>query len=170
MDQATEQLVGALKQAIQAEGDGYHFYTTASRTTTDPRGRTLLEVLAQEELDHLAFLRAHHASLLATGQLSGSARLGARRELGETSPIFSPELKSRIQEAGYEMSVLSIAIQLERSSMEFYRGQAEAATDERVKAFFGELADWETGHYRALLQQQDELAADFWEAGGFSPF
>ena len=50
------------------------------------------------------------------------------------------------------------------------RDQAEATDDPDAKAFFGQLADWESGHYHALLQQQETLKEDYWAAGGFAPF
>ena len=68
------------------------------------------------------------------------------------------------------MSALSIGIQLELDAMNFYKAQADAAEDDVVRGFFHELAEWETGHYQALLTQQGELKEDYWAAGGFAPF
>jgi hypothetical protein len=39
-----------------------------------------------------------------------------------------------------------------------------------MKDFYSRLARWETGHYHALLKQQEELKEDFWSANGFTPF
>ena len=36
--------------------------------------------------------------------------------------------------------------------------------------FFTELAEWEAGHYEALLTQQESLKEDYWSASRFSPF
>jgi rubrerythrin len=68
------------------------------------------------------------------------------------------------------MSALSIGIQLELASMNYYREQAEKASNPDVSGFYTELADWETGHYNALLRQQEMLKEDFWAKGGFAPF
>ena len=68
------------------------------------------------------------------------------------------------------MTSLSIGIQLEQNSMTYYRTQAEKVDDPIMRNFYSKLAEWETGHYRALLKQQEELKEDFWSAGGFSPF
>ena len=43
-------------------------------------------------------------------------------------------------------------------------------TIEEIRAFYLELADWETGRYRALLSQQESLKEDYWSDSGFSPF
>jgi rubrerythrin len=68
------------------------------------------------------------------------------------------------------MSALSIGIQLELSSEQFYRQEAEAAEDPAVVKFFTELAEWESGHYHALLKQQESLKEEYWSKGGFAPF
>jgi rubrerythrin len=56
-----------------------------------------------------------------------------------------------------ELGALSIAITLEKNAVKFYTWQAQAASVPEVKRFFSELAEWETGHYDALVQQQEEL-------------
>jgi rubrerythrin len=65
---------------------------------------------------------------------------------------------------------LSVGAQLEYDAMRFYKAQAEAAADPEIKKFFTELAEWETGHYNALVQQQEELKEDYWSSAGFSPY
>ena len=54
-------------------------------------------------------------------------------------------------------------------SLSFYRQEAEAASDPIIKGFYTELAEWESGHYHALLRQQEALKDGYWSAGGFSP-
>jgi rubrerythrin len=52
----------------------------------------------------------------------------------------------------------------------FYRDRAGESDNETVQQFFNELSRWESGHYNALLNQQQELKEDYWSDGGFSPF
>ena len=47
--------------------------------------------------------------------------------------------------------------------------QWEKHEDPDVKAFYGQLVDWEQGHYNALLKQHEALKEDYWSGGGFSP-
>lgn len=170
MDDATKRIAEGLKRAIQTEGDGYHFFQMAARSTSDPKGQQVFEALALEELDHQRYLRHQYEHVLRTGALDPSARLGAAVDLSGPSPIFSPALRSRIGEAHFEMSALSIGIQLELTTEAYYRGQAVASADPKVRAFFEELAVWEGRHYAALLRQQEELKEDYWAAGSFAPF
>ena len=171
MDETSRaQISAGLLKAIQAEQDGYHFYLMAARNTEDRQGREVFEKLAQEELDHNRYLRHQYEHIQATGAADPDFKLEHKVDLSGESPIFSSVLRARIKQAHFEMSSLSIAIQLELSAMSFYKEQAGASADPTVKRFFQELASWEGTHYHALLRQQESLKGDYWNDGGFSPF
>jgi rubrerythrin len=170
MTNSLQSLVDGLLTAMKAERDGHSFYMMAANSTGDPKGRMIFETLAREELDHLQFLREHYDSVTKTGQLSSTAKLNARLELVGRSPLFSDSLRQRIKEAHFEMSALSIGVQLEYDAMKFYQRKAEETDLPDARKFFAELASWETGHYQALLRQQEELKDDYWSDAGFSPF
>ncbi|MGB5105760.1 MAG: ferritin family protein [Candidatus Zixiibacteriota bacterium] len=163
-------LAEALQQAAMAEREGHSFYIMAAHNTQDPKGKVVFETLAREEMDHLHFLKEHYDAVIATGKLSPSAHLGARIDLGINSPIFTSAIKSRIREAHFEMTALAVGIQLERDATAFYQKHASEAQDPQTRKLFSELAAWESGHYQALLKQQEELKTDYWSGAGFSPF
>ena len=169
MDEATERLAEGLKKAILAEYEGHHFYRMAASSTPDDKGRGIFEMLAREEMEHVRFLRAQYKSILETGQVDTTEKLGPTDLVG-TSPIFSDQIKSRVTEAHFEMTALSVGAQLELGAVGFYKGEAEASDDPTVKQFYTELAEWESGHYEALTRQLEELRGDYWSAGGFSPY
>ncbi|MFQ5870371.1 MAG: ferritin family protein [Candidatus Zixiibacteriota bacterium] len=170
MDEATKRIAEGLLKAIQLEVDGQHFYRMAAKSTADPRGREVFERLAREEEEHQRFLKTQYKSVSETGAPSKEVRLGSPADLSGTSPVFSDQIQTRLREAHYEMSALSIGIQLELSAIKFYRAEAAAVTDPTVRSFYTELAEWESGHYNALLRQQEMLKEDYWHAGGFYPF
>lgn len=163
-------LVKGLLKAIKAEKYGHSFYLMAAKSTEDTKGQEIFMTLALEELDHMKFLKDQYESILKTGQPDKSLKLGARTDLTGSSPIFSDQLKARIKDANFEMTSLSIGIQLEFDAMNYYREQSEAVDDSTMKDFYAQLAEWEAGHHQALLKQQEELKEDFWSASGFSPF
>ena len=165
-----KRVTDGLKQAIQAEIDGFHFYMMAARSTDDAKGREVFESLAQDEKEHVRFLSLQYDAFMEKGAPDPTVTLGKRAELQGTSPIFSDQFRQRISGAHFEMSALSIGIGLELSAVNFYKDQATQSNDEIVQKFYTELADWESGHYRALLQQQESLKDDYWAGGGFSPF
>jgi rubrerythrin len=170
MDEAMKRMTDGLLKAIQAEADGYHFYMMAAQSTSDTKGREVFETLAKEELDHQRFLQAQYKALAETGKPDESVRLGNRVDLSGLSPIFSEAIQARAREAHYEMSALSIGIQLELNSIQFYRSESVVASDPVMREFYSDLVDWETGHYRALLRQQVALKDSYWSASGFAPF
>ncbi|MCU0722718.1 MAG: ferritin family protein [Planctomycetes bacterium] len=163
-------LASALVRAIEAERTGQHFYRMAAKGTRDPKGREVFETLAEEESGHEAFLAAQVRALLEGGALDDGARLGERRDLSGESPIFSEKIKSRAQSAHAEMSALAVGVQLELGALQYYREQAAAASSPEARSFFGELSEWESGHYHALLRQQEALKEDYWARDGFAPF
>jgi len=170
MDAALQEIVDALKSAVQAEGEGYHFYMMAAASTKDPMGKEVFETLAREEQDHARYLKAQYRALLETGKPDPGAHLGKPLDLTGPSPIFSPALRGRAAEAHYEMSALSIGMQLELGAARFYRDLAGKAAAPGLKEFLTELADWETGHFEALQRQQGALRDDYFADGGFSRF
>lgn len=171
MDKATvSKLDAAISKAIENERYGRHFYLMAAGSTLDEKGRTVFEQLAGEERDHEVFLTGQLESLRKTGKMDASALPRKAPALRGDNPIFSDSLKARSREAHAEMSALGIGIQIEMSSEKFYRELAASTKDEAVGKIFSFLADWESGHYHALLKQQEELREGYWFEGGFSPF
>jgi len=170
MDQATKRVADGLLKAMQAEREGQHFYRMAAAATEDEQGRRTFLDLAADEEEHESFLKKQYESMARTGKLDGSAQLGAPREFSAHHPIFSEELQRRVAGAHYEMTALSIGIQLEMSAVKFYEGEAAAVSEARARDFYRQLAVWERGHLSALQRQADELKGDYWGAAGFAPF
>lgn len=170
MDKNQKEIIEGLLRAIKAERYGHSFYMMAANSTGDSKGQEVFKTLAREELDHMQFLKNQYDAIKSTGKPDKSLKLGKQTDLTGISPIFSDDLRSRIKDANFEMTSLSIGIQLEKNAMEFYRSQSELVEDKVMKDFYSMLAEWETGHYRALLKQQDELKEDFWSSSGFAPF
>jgi rubrerythrin len=159
-----------LQKGIKAELEGNGFYTMAANSTSDPKGREVFLTLAAEELDHMKFLKGQYESIIKTGRPDPELKLGARMEFSGGFPIFSESIKARLGEAHIEMSALAIGIQLELDAMNFYKSQAKEVADAEMKKFYEMLAEWETGHYHALLSQQELLKEDYWADAGFAPF
>ena len=165
-----DQILQALKQAIQAEVEGHHFYLMAARTTQDAKGRKVFEQLAKDEVEHMEHLRAQYRTVLGSGLPDGNLSLGSPPTIRGDSPIFTEELRARAGEAHFEMTAISVGIQLELQAEKFYRSQASDCGDPTLARFWSELAEWESGHYHLLLRQQDYLREDYWNDNSFSPF
>ena len=170
MEEGTKRIAAGLEKAMQAEIEGYHFYQMAAKSTEDAKGRETFRYLADEEQGHFNFLKAQHESITKTGEVATDVQLGEKREFAGGHPIFSDQIRERIGRAHYEMTALAIGIQLEKSAVEFYEAEAQAASDPAVKALHRELMIWEQGHLSALQAEADALKEDYWHEARFAPF
>jgi rubrerythrin len=170
VDDTVKRISEGLAKAMQAEHEGHHFYKMAARNTQDARGKEVFLQFADEEMDHFNFLKTQYKAILETGKIDPSVKLGRAKAFTGEHPIFSPDIKSRIGSAHYEMTAISIGIQLELSAVNFYKAEAEATDDAVAKAFYGELMEWEKGHLEAFRSQAESLKEEYWDKGGFSPF
>lgn len=165
----TKKVIDGLKKAMQAEADGHNFYVLAAKNTRDKKGKEVFISLAKDESDHLEYLKAQYQSFLKTGAPDKKVKLGKSKQRPGKSPIFSSDFKKRLGKAQLEMTALSIGAQLELNAIDFYRSESKNASDLVVKAFYAELAEWESGHYELLVRQQQLLQEDFWHENNFYP-
>lgn len=170
MDPVVERMAEGLRKAMQAEREGQHFYLMAAGNTRDEKARKVFTDLAEEEAEHFRFLQGQLKSVLASGSVDPTLELGRGRALDGPHPIFSEEIRARIGNAHYEMTALSVGMQLERSAVEFYTAEAEAVSDPALQGFYERLALWEQGHLEALRSQAEALREEYWNQSGFSPF
>jgi len=168
-ESANRAVLEGLLSAMKAEHEGFHFYAMAARNTDDEKGKEIFERLADDEREHLDFLKSQYVAMREKGAPDKDRTLGPKLELSGPSPIFSDKLKSRVKDAHFEMTALSIGIQLELDAVKHYRKLSDDAEDTFVKWFFLQLSEWESGHYQALLDQQEDLRDDYWTSNGFSP-
>lgn len=164
-------LAGVIGVALKAELEGNSFYLMAAQAAQDPKAKEVFSQFAAEEMMHAETLRKLYDSAVNAGSLDSGVslpRAPLRPEGG--SPIFSPSFKERLAEAHFEVTALSIGIQLEKEAMEFYRAEAEASGDPVLHDLFLELSEWEKGHFEALSAQLEEVKEDYWHANRFTPF
>ncbi|MBI5507881.1 MAG: ferritin family protein [Deltaproteobacteria bacterium] len=164
MDTTQEGMLAGIDQAIQAETDGYHFYQIAARNTRDEGGRVVFETLAEDELEHVRYLRACRGLLLKESPPEETVPALGEPRLGPDDPIFSPAIRSRLHEAHIEISALSLAMHLEANAVRFYDALATAATDAWVREMYRRLALWEEQHLRMLKREHDLLIRDYDDA------
>ncbi|MBM3331479.1 hypothetical protein FJY68_06450 [candidate division WOR-3 bacterium] len=169
MTQTRDQLLAGLKEAILAEQTGFQFYTVAAANTTDARGREIFQQMAREETEHQQWLSRQYGHLVG-GTPWEEMKPVPHSDLSGPSPIFSDELRSRIGEAHWEMTALSVGLALEEATAIRYQRLAQAAEQPEVRRFFDELAKWEESHAEALRRQSGLLKESYWHEAGFAPF
>lgn len=154
----------ALELTLSLERRGYTFYLNAAQRTANDGGRLMFQRLAAEESDHLRLLQAEYKSLIENnGWLKREpARLPLSRKIAED--IFpQKELhKIEVSDKTTDLEALSIAIDLERKSHQFFSDFARQIGDPAGKKIFKEFAKDEESHlktlrteYNALVDKQD---------------
>jgi rubrerythrin len=166
---AASVLLASLQQAMLSERDGVQFYSMAAKQAEDSGAVRLFEQLANEERRHFSVLQKEYQSILDTGAWDPNTVWESPLTPKEPGHIFSADFIRRVKGRHLEMAALSIGILLEKQSFEFYSKQVEMAEDPIVKTFFRELVQWEEGHYKLLLREDDALKEEYWSANRFSP-
>jgi rubrerythrin len=166
----TEKALEGLKVALQTELNGIEFYRMAAERTDDKKGKEVFSMLAEDEVKHFNALQKQYQSLMTSSTWTPAISLGEASTIFKgDSPIFSNELKSRIQEKHFEMSALSIGALLESNSIDFYRKMKEESDDEIAQKLFAELQKWEEEHLEAITKQLDLLKEEYWAEQQFTP-
>jgi rubrerythrin len=164
------QLLTALKNAIEAEMTGHQFYLLAAKNTEDPQGKETFSRMAQEELDHFHALKKQYVAVLEKGEFDRSTKPLEIPPPQPASPIFSSGFREQVGQQHFEMSALSVGMQLELNAVNHYRKSAEESDDADIKAFFTQLMEWEQGHYDVFADELEQLRKDYWQANDFSPY
>lgn len=163
-------ILQGIKDAMMAERTGITFYTNAAVTTTDPKGKEVFQLLAQEEEQHFQYLQKTYGQLLAGGDIDFKLPPADTSVLRGNAPIFSDALKNRLNQAHFEMSALSVGLQLEQNAIKHYQSLADAADQPNIKEFFLQLVQWEKNHAEGFINQMNSLKEDYWSQANFAPF
>ena len=166
---ANTELLNSLRQAMLSERDGYQFYSMAAGQAEDPDAARMFSHLAEEEMRHFSALQQKYQSLLDTDTWDPDKTWDVPGQPEDPGRIFSDDFVRRIRGRHLEMAALSIGILLEKQSFEFYERQAEASEQVSVQDFFRQLANWEDGHYRMLLREDEALKEEYWSENRFEP-
>jgi rubrerythrin len=166
----SEPIIDILRKAYQIEVDGYTFYSMTADQAQKPAVQELFGRLAQDEVQHQAFLRSvlknyHDKGLEAFSLSVKTPDLHAFAE-----KVFTERFREQAEGAAFEMAALSVGMTLEKNAVAYFSGAAKNASDTEVRSFYQFLANWEQQHLDALAGLSDTIRGDFWEKSGFSPY
>ena len=166
---AREQIVDILRKAYQIEVDGYTFYSMTADQATKPAVQDLFAKLAQDEVQHQAYLRSvlKNYDLQGLGAFNIAIKLPDLRAFADK--VFTDRFREQAEGAAFEMAALSVGMTLEKNAVAYFSTASQQATDQEVRKFYGFLADWERQHLDALQGLHASIREDFWDRGGFSP-
>jgi rubrerythrin len=167
---ARNHIIEILRKAYQIEVDGYTFYSMTADRADKPAVQDLFGKLAQDEVQHQAFLR----SVLKGYDEQGLGAFSVSMKIPDLSAfsdkVFTDRFREQAEGAAFEMAALSVGMTLEKNALAYFSTAAREATDAEVRQFYQFLADWEQRHLDALQGLHESIRSDFWDRSGFSPF
>jgi rubrerythrin len=166
----TDQIVDILRKAYQIEVDGYTFYSMTADRADKPAVQELFGKLAQDEVQHQAFLRSVLKNYHDKGVEAFATGIVLPDWRAFSDKVFTDRFREQAEGAAFEMAALSVGMTLEKNAVAYFTGAAHGATEAEVKRFYQFLADWEQQHLSALQALTDTVRGDFWEKSGFSPY
>lgn len=146
----------AIKTALEYEVKVRDTYLDAARTVTDPRGRNVFKVLGDEEQGHIAYLESRLSEWQKTGHITAE-RLETVVPSKDTIEDGVKRLQGQIGEpgGGYELQMLSKALQLEIETGAFYRKMVDEV--EEHGELFARFLEIEDGHLAIVQAEIDYL-------------
>jgi rubrerythrin len=150
----------ALHQGIQTELQGLTFYRKAAERTNDPKGKEVLQSLAQEEVGHLHLLKVEYGALASDGQwvaMEKARELSPGREVEEIFPQSDDTLVQLLTSEADDLEVLGIALDFERKGWQTYQRLAQETTEPAGRALYEFLGQQEQRHYEFIHRAQEYL-------------
>ena len=167
---AADDIREILRKAYQIEVDGYTFYSMAAEKAEKTAVQELFDKLANDEVQHKAYLKSVMSSYEEKGVAAFGVNLRDPDLKAFTATIFTDRFKEQAAGADFEIGVLSIGMTLETNAINHFSQAASAAVEREVREFYEFLADWERQHLDALRNLYDGVRQDAWADGGFSPY
>ncbi len=157
-EEEVKRVLAALKTGIELESKGLNFYTKASERVMDPRGKQTLVFLANEEKDHLKYLRG----LLESFEKKSSKFMDiveAKKERDKKPKVF-PEMENYLEEVRDikgDKKILEEAAEIEKRSIAFYRESGEGVKGRDSRKIFDLLVKEEEEHLKLIEQMDDYM-------------
>ena len=167
---ARDQIVDILRKAYQIEVDGYTFYSMTADRADKPAVQELFGKLAQDEVQHQAFLRSVLKNYHDKGVEAFSIGIVLPDLRVFSDKVFTDRFRDQAEGAAFEMAALSVGMTLEKNAVAYFSGAAQSAEEAEVKRFYQFLSDWEQQHLNALQSLSETVRGDFWDRSGFSPY
>ncbi|HQU33531.1 MAG: hypothetical protein B7Z68_03635 [Acidobacteria bacterium 21-70-11] len=165
-----EQMLDILRKAYQIEVDGYTFYSMTADHAEKDAVRDLFGKLAEDEVQHQAFLKGVAGQLNEKGAAAFQLNLRSPGQRAINQALFTARFREQAAASEFELGVLSVGMTLESNAIRYFSSAAQQASEAEVKGFYQFLADWEKQHYDALESLFNGVRAEHQAASGFAPF
>jgi rubrerythrin len=149
----------AIKTALEFENKVRDTYEEARVKATDPLGRRIFSVLAEEEQSHIAYLNHCYESWKQDGKLTA-------KKLATTIPSADriqqglQEMKEKVKDtkeaSSAEVDLLQRAIEAEEQTSSFYKKMV-SELDEQGQQLFARFVEIEEGHLAIVRAEMDSV-------------
>jgi len=148
----------AIKTSIEFEAQVRDVYRNAMEETTDPVGRRIFMVLAEEEQNHLDYLQSKLYEWKRTGMIT-TGRLDTTIPSEESIREGIGKLEDRMadDDRGGELQMLSRAFEVEVKTSDFYKRMVTELTPEGQQ-LFANFLEIEKGHLAVVRAEIDYIS------------
>lgn len=163
--------LAVLKEAIIAEMKAAEFYKLAAEKTDESDVKSAFYELAAEEELHIVWLKEIYEKLIdpekKTGEFAFETYIKTDVKKDAAVLKFSEKV---LANATISVAVYGIAINMEKTAVEFYQNAATRTTDPRLLLLFNTLARWEAGHAEQFREVYEMMMDSWWDDQGFAPY
>jgi len=145
-----------LTLAMEREKGGHDFYLDVATKTNDPKGKSMFEWLARQEMNHYQKLSGQREAL---AQDRGWQKISEPAEpaLGKSEFPQISEVSGEVKANTGELDALKVGIEAEKESIALYHQAANDSTNQDAKEMFLRLVEEEQGHLELLETEYEWL-------------
>lgn len=159
-----------LKESILLEMKGKAFYTKVAEKSDSIAAKEIFSIMAKEEEQHIAFLSKQFQNYEKNRKFVKPDAYQDHSEEEISLKVLTEQLKKETNAASFEAAAISAAIDFETRAVKIYSERADEAIDPMEKELYTMLADWESGHQKALHEMNDVLKEEIWNDNKFWSF
>ena len=161
MEEISQQVEKAIKEALRLEVNGRNFFNHAAEITHNELGKKMFQKLAAEETKHIQAFSKLFSEILKETDWKKFVRDEELR--GESTLIEKLKERMKGAEGKSETQALSIGMELEENAIQLFQKAAQEVDDVVAKEIFLSISEEEKFHYDLLQAQHDSLTnSGFW--------
>ena len=134
--------MNAIEIARKMETDAIKFYTEAAQKTKYPAGKQMFETIISDEKRHLEIVNQ-----LLKGLDVHVVEVHPMKNIKTVFEEMKDKMMEKVEATSDELEAFSIAMQMEKEGLEFYRKLSSESETEKEKALYEQLVKEEQQHY-----------------------
>jgi rubrerythrin len=146
--------MNSVEIALKMELDAIEFYTKCAEKTTSPIGKKMFLSIADDERHHVAC-----ANKVVRGLGFEPSKTTPKQNIKTIFEKNKKTISHKVTATTDDLEALTIAMQMEKEGVEFYRKAAAEASTPEEKALFECLIKDEEEHY-AIFENSYSLLSD----------